>query len=139
MFAYIYPQASVFWTMVDFFLFLIWFTLLIVVFGDIFRSNDLGGWAKALWVTFVIVIPFLGILVYLIARGGKIQERSLEQTQRQQQAFDAGVRQAVGTSGKRRPVGQACRPEGRRSADGRRVPGAEAQGPQRTSPRPHLL
>jgi Phospholipase_D-nuclease N-terminal len=81
------------------FLFVIWFWLLIVVFGDIFRSHDMGGWAKALWVIFVIVIPFLGILVYLIARGGKMQERSVEQAQRQQEAFDAQIRQAAGSSG----------------------------------------
>jgi Phospholipase_D-nuclease N-terminal len=81
------------------FLFVIWFWLLIVVFGDIFRSHDMGGWAKAQWVIFVVVIPFLGMLVYLIARGGKMQERSVEQAQRQQEAFDAQIRQAAGSSG----------------------------------------
>ncbi len=99
MLAYLYPQQSVFWSMVEFFLLLIWIWLLIVIFGDIFRSHDLGGWAKALWVIFVIVLPFLGILVYLIARGGKMQERASEQARLQKEAFDAQVRQAAGSSG----------------------------------------
>jgi len=99
MLAYVYPQQSLFWTMVEFFFFIIWIWILIAIFGDIFRSHDMGGWAKAFWVIFVIVLPFLGILVYLIARGGKMQERSLEQAQRQQEALDAQVRQAAGASG----------------------------------------
>jgi len=96
---YVYPQQSLFWTMVEFFLFVIWIWILIAVFGDIFRSHDMGGWAKALWVIFVIVLPFLGILVYLIARGGSMQERSIDQARHQQEAFDAQVRQAAGASG----------------------------------------
>ncbi len=96
--AYIYPQGGIFWTMLELFLFIVWFWILIAIFGDIFRSHDMGGWAKALWVIFVVVLPFLGILIYLIARGGKMQERSLEQAQRQQKAFDAQVRQATGSS-----------------------------------------
>jgi len=99
MLAYVYPQQSLFWTMVEFFFFIIWIWILIAIFSDIFRSHDMGGWAKALWVIFVIVLPFLGVLVYLIARGGKMQERSLEQAQRQQEALDAQVRQAAGASG----------------------------------------
>ena len=99
MLAYVYPQQSLFWTMVEFFFFIIWIWILIAIFGDIFTSHDMGGWAKAFWVIFVIVLPFLGILVYLIARGGKMQERSLEQAQRQQEALDAQVRQAAGASG----------------------------------------
>ena len=99
MLASVYPQQSLFWTMVEFFFFIIWIWILIAIFSDIFRSHDMGGWAKALWVIFVIVLPFLGVLVYLIARGGKMQERSLEQAQRQQEALDAQVRQAAGASG----------------------------------------
>jgi putative oligomerization/nucleic acid binding protein/phospholipase D-like protein len=99
MLAYLYPQQSVFWSMVEFFLFVIWIWLLIVIFGDIFRSDDLGGWAKGLWVIFVIVLPFLGIFIYLIARGGKMQEHAVAQARRQQEAFDAQVRQAAGSSG----------------------------------------
>ena len=71
MLAYTYPLLSIFWTMLEFFLFFLWIWLLIVIFIDIFRSHDMGGLAKALWVIFVIILPFLGVLIYLIARGGK--------------------------------------------------------------------
>ena len=74
MVGYDYPLLGVFWTMLEFFLFFVWIWLLIIVFSDIFRSRDLGGVAKALWVIFVIVIPLLGVLIYLIARGGGMQE-----------------------------------------------------------------
>ena len=87
------PLADLFGTMLGLFVFLIWFWLLIVIFGDIFRSRDLGGGAKALWVIFVIFLPFLGVFVYLIARGGKMHERAEQAAQQQQQAFDE-LRQA---------------------------------------------
>ena len=98
MLAYTYPLADLFGTMLGLFIFIIWFWLLIVIFGDIFRSRDMGGGAKALWVIFVIVLPFLGIFVYLIARGGKMHERAAAQAQRQQQAFDSYVKEAAGSS-----------------------------------------
>ena len=65
--------GQVFWSMFWFFMFFIWIWLLIVIFGDIFRSDDLSGWGKALWTIFVIVLPYLGVFVYLIARGHKMQ------------------------------------------------------------------
>jgi hypothetical protein len=99
MLAYTYPLLSIFWTMLEFFLFFLWIWLLIVIFSDIFRSHDLGGFAKALWVLFVIIIPYLGVLVYLIARGGSMHERAEQQAARQQKAFDAYVKQAAGSSG----------------------------------------
>ena len=95
--AYTYPLADLFGTMLGLFVFFIWFWLLIVVFSDIFRSKDLGGGAKMLWVLFVIILPFLGIFVYLIARGGKMHERAAAQAEQQQQAFDAYVKQTAGT------------------------------------------
>lgn len=98
MLAYTYPLADLFGTMLGFFVLVIWFWLLIVIFSDIFRSQDLGGGAKTLWVLFVIILPFLGIFVYLIARGGKMHERAAAQAQKQQQAFDTAVKQAAGTS-----------------------------------------
>ena len=98
MLAYTYPLADLFGTMLGFFILVIWIWLLIVVFSDIFRSHDLGGGAKALWVIFVIVLPFLGIFVYLIARGGKMQERAAQQAAQQQEAFDAYVKEAAGTA-----------------------------------------
>ncbi len=98
MLAYDYPLLGVFWTMLEFFLFFVWIWLLIVIFGDIFRSRDLGGFAKALWIIFVIVIPVVGILVYLIARGGSMHERAVAQAQQQNQAFQEYVQQAAGSS-----------------------------------------
>jgi hypothetical protein len=96
---YQYPILDFFLTMLEFFLFVIWIWLLIVVFSDIFRSHDLGGWSKALWSIFIIVIPFLGVFIYLIARGGKMHERAAEQAAAQQKAFDQYVQQAAGTPG----------------------------------------
>jgi ABC-type multidrug transport system fused ATPase/permease subunit len=94
-----YPILDAFLTMLYFFLFIIWIWLLIMVFVDIFRSRDLGGLAKALWVIFVIVVPFLGVFVYLIARGGKMHERAAQEAAQQQSAFDDYVRQTAGDSG----------------------------------------
>jgi hypothetical protein len=96
---YQYPILDFFLTMLYFFLFVIWIWLLITVFVDIFRSHDMGGWAKALWVIFIIILPFLGVFVYLIARGGKMHERAAQQAAQQQKAFDAYVKQAAGSSG----------------------------------------
>ena len=96
---YRYPILDFFLTMLYFFLFIIWIWLLIMVFMDIFRSHDMGGWAKALWAIFIIVLPFLGVFVYLIARGGSMHERAAAQMQRQQRAFDDYVRQTAGDSG----------------------------------------
>ena len=99
MFAYDYPLGGVFLSMLYFFLFFIWIYILITVFIDIFRSQDMNGWVKALWAIFVIIVPFLGVFVYLIARGGKMQERSVRDAAQQQSDFDAYVRQTAGTSG----------------------------------------
>jgi len=96
---YQYPILDFFLTMLYFFLFIIWIWLLIMVFVDVFRSHDMGGLAKALWVIFIIILPFLGVFVYLIARGGKMHERAAAQAADQQKAFDAYVKQAAGTSG----------------------------------------
>jgi len=93
-----YPILDLFWTMLQIFLFIIWIWILIAIFSDIFRSHDMGGLAKALWVIFVIVIPLIGVLVYLIARGGSMHERAVAQAQRQQRAFDDYVRQTAGGS-----------------------------------------
>jgi ABC-type multidrug transport system fused ATPase/permease subunit len=99
MFASSYPLLDIFWTMFEIFIFILWIWLLISVFGDIFRSHDLSGGAKALWVILVIIIPYLGVLIYLIVRGGSMHERSVAQAQQQQRAFDAYVKQAAGTAG----------------------------------------
>jgi len=94
-----YPVLDAFLTTLYFFMFIIWLWLLFMVFIDIFRSHDLGGMAKALWVIFIIILPFLGVLVYLIARGGKMHERAAQQAAAQQKAFDQYVQKAAGTPG----------------------------------------
>ena len=92
-----YPLLDVFWTMLEIFIFFIWIYLLFIVFIDIFRSHDMGGLAKALWVIFIIILPLLGILIYLIARGGSMHERQVAQLQAQQQAFDQYVKETAAT------------------------------------------
>ena len=87
--------GQVFWSMVWFFLFFLWFWLLIMVFSDIFRSHDLSGWGKALWSIFVIVVPYLGVFVYLIARGHKLSEHAAQQAQAQDAAFRQYVQEAA--------------------------------------------
>jgi hypothetical protein len=84
--------------MLYFFLFFIWIWLLIVVFGDVFRSHDLGGFAKAMWTIFVIVVPYLGVFIYLIARGHKMSEHAMETAQAQDAAQRAYIQSAAGTA-----------------------------------------
>lgn len=91
------PLFDIFWAMIWFFLFFVWIWLLISIFGDIFRS-DMSGFAKAAWIIFVVVTPFLGVLVYLIANGGKMQERSMEAAMAQQKAQQAYIQQVAGSS-----------------------------------------
>jgi Short C-terminal domain/Phospholipase_D-nuclease N-terminal len=94
---YNYPILDFFWTIFEIFLWVIWIWILIWIFIDIFRSRDLSGWAKALWFLFVLFIPLLGVLVYLIVRGGSMHERAVQQAQQQDQEARAYIRQAAGT------------------------------------------
>lgn len=94
-----FGTGQVFWSMLWFFLFFIWIWILITVFADIFRSKDLGGWGKALWVIFVILVPYLGVFVYLIARGHKMHEHAMQAAAEQDAAAQAYIRQAAGTAG----------------------------------------
>jgi hypothetical protein len=89
--------GQVVWSIFWFTLFFMWIWLVISIFADILRSHDLGGWGKALWTIFVIFLPFLGVLVYLIARGHKMNERSLERAQAQDEATRAYI-QSVAAS-----------------------------------------
>ena len=91
--------GEVFWSMVWFTLFFIWIWMLIAVFGDIFRSRDLGGFAKFLWVAFVVVTPYLGVFVYLIARGHKMGQHAVDDAQAVDAANRAYIREAAGSSG----------------------------------------
>src|SRR5450755_623 len=90
-----YPLLNIFWSMFEFFLWVIWIWILIVVFMDIFRSHDLSGWAKALWFLFVLFIPLIGVVVYLIARGGQMHERAARQAQQQDAQLRSYVQQAA--------------------------------------------
>ncbi len=90
-----FGTGQVFWSMLWFFLFFIWIWLLIVVFSDIFRSHDLGGGAKAVWTIFVILMPYLGVFVYLIARGHKMQEHAVEAAKAQDEAARAYIKSTV--------------------------------------------
>jgi hypothetical protein len=94
-----FGTGQVFWSMLWFFLWIIWIWLLIVIFGDIFRSDDLSGWGKALWSLFVIFLPYLGVFVYLIARGHKIQEHRLRDAQSQEAALRQYVQNVAGSEG----------------------------------------
>jgi ABC-type multidrug transport system fused ATPase/permease subunit len=95
--SYSYPLLGAFWTIVMIFLWVIWFWVLITVFIDIFRSDDLSGGAKTLWFVLVLFFPLVGVLVYLIARGGTMQERSARQAQRQQEQIRSYVQEAAGS------------------------------------------
>ncbi len=91
--------GQVLWSMLWFFLFFMWLMLAFQVFADIFRSSDLGGFAKALWVIFVIVLPYLGVLVYLIARGNKMAEHQAASAEAQEAELRQYIQSAAGTSG----------------------------------------
>src|SRR5262245_12776349 len=92
-----FGTGQVFWSMLWFFLFFIWIWLLIAVFADIFRSDDLSGWGKALWTILVIVVPYLGVLIYLIVRGGKMRQRETRDAQQADTAMRQYIRETAGT------------------------------------------
>ena len=94
-----YPLLDVFWTMVIFFLWVIWFWLLITVFADIFRRHDLSGWAKAAWCIFTIVLPYLGVFIYLITQGRHMTERNVRDAQAAQARLDDRIKSVAGSGG----------------------------------------
>ena len=94
-----FGTGEVFWSFLWFVMFFIWIWLLIIVFSDIFRSHDLSGWAKALWILFVIVVPYLGVLVYLIARGHKMAEHAQEAAKAQDAAARQYIQSVTASSG----------------------------------------
>jgi hypothetical protein len=99
MLAYDYPILGLFWTMLILFLWIAWLMILFRVIIDVFRSADLGGFSKALWTIFVIVLPFLGVFVYLIVRGDKMTSREIADAQANRAAFDSYVRDVAGGGG----------------------------------------
>jgi ABC-type multidrug transport system fused ATPase/permease subunit len=92
-----YPLLNLFWTMFWLFIWILWIFLLIRIILDIFRSDDLGGWGKALWVIFIIILPFLGVLVYLIARGSGMHRRDARQAREADQAMRSYIQSAATT------------------------------------------
>ena len=96
MFGSSYPLLNAFWTILYFFVFFLWLMILFRVIWDIFRSHDLGGWGKAGWLFFILVLPFLGVFVYLIARGGSMHERDVRVAQAQNQALRSWVQETGG-------------------------------------------
>jgi len=93
-----YPFLNILWTMIIFFAWVAWIWIVITVLVDIFRRDDVGGWGKAGWVVFVIILPFLGVLIYLIAQHDGMRERSLDQAKAQRAAMDQYVRDTAGGS-----------------------------------------
>jgi hypothetical protein len=93
-----FGTGQVFWSMLWFFLFFIWIWLLITVFADIFRSDDLSGWGKALWCIFVIFLPYLGVFVYLIARGRSMSERAADEARARDAAFRGYVQDVAASA-----------------------------------------
>jgi hypothetical protein len=93
-----YPFMDVLWSMIIFFFWVIWIWIVITVLIDVFRRHDIGGFAKALWVIFVVILPWLGVLIYLIVEHDGMRDRGIKQAQAQQQEFDQYVRDAAGGS-----------------------------------------
>ncbi|MEU3688547.1 SHOCT domain-containing protein [Streptomyces narbonensis] len=93
-----YPLLNVFWTMLWFFLWIMWLFLLFKVITDIFRDHDLSGWGKAGWLIFCILLPYLGVLVYVIARGKSMGERDVKQAKASEAAFQDYIRKTAGTA-----------------------------------------
>jgi hypothetical protein len=93
-----YPFMDVLWSMIIFFFWVIWIWIVITVLMDVFRRHDIGGWAKAAWTIFVVILPWVGVLIYLIAEHDGMRERGMKQAQAQQQEFDEYVRDAAGGS-----------------------------------------
>ncbi|MDV5145388.1 SHOCT domain-containing protein [Streptomyces sp. SBC-4] len=92
-----YPLLNMFWTMLMIFLWVLWFMLLFRIIGDIFSDDELGGWGKAGWTAFVILLPFLGVFVYLIARGRSMGERELNRVRKNEEQFRSYVRETAST------------------------------------------
>jgi hypothetical protein len=93
-----YPLLNVFWTMLVLFVWILWFFLVFRIVIDIFRSHDLGGWGKAGWLIFVFILPFIGILTYIIVRGGKMHERDVKTAQQDDAAMRSYIRQTAAGS-----------------------------------------
>jgi hypothetical protein len=94
-----YPLLNIFWTIIIVFAWVAWFWVLIMIISDLFSRHDIGGWGKALWMLFVIVVPFLGVFVYVLSQGHGMGERRVAQVQASQQQFDSYVREVAAAEG----------------------------------------
>jgi len=99
LFAADYPFLDVFWTMLIFFFWVIWIWILVTVLIDVFRRHDLSGWGKAAWALFMIVLPYLGVFIYLITQGKEMAERRAAEVRDSQASFDRHVRDVAGSAG----------------------------------------
>ena len=102
-----YPFLSVFWSMLVFFLWIWWFILLFRIIGDIFSRNDIGGWSKALWLIFVLFLPFLGVFIYVIAENDGMTKRAMERVSAQRKEMDDYVRATASSGGPAGEIEQA--------------------------------
>ena len=102
-----YPFLDVLWTMFIFFLWIIWFWLLFTVFVDVFRRHDIGGGKKALWLIFVIILPFLGVFIYIIVENDGMTQRNLDRAKAQQAQLDSYVRETAGSGGAANEIANA--------------------------------
>jgi len=102
-----YPFLDILWTMIIFFAWVIWFWLLITVFADLFRRKDTSGFAKVLWIIFVIILPFLGVFIYLIAEHQGMADRNTQQVEAQQAQMDAYVKSVAGSGGAAEEIDKA--------------------------------
>jgi hypothetical protein len=94
-----YPFLDVLWTMIIFFAWVVWIWMMVIILTDVFRRDDIGGWAKAGWTAFMIILPFLGALTYIISQGKGMTERRVKEVQYQQAALDSHIRSVAGSGG----------------------------------------
>jgi Phospholipase_D-nuclease N-terminal/Short C-terminal domain len=99
LFAADYPFLDVLWTLLIFFLWVMWFWLLIIIIGDVFRRRDIGGGKKTVWLIFILFVPFIGVLAYVLANSDGMAERNLERARKDQAQFDTYVRETAGSGG----------------------------------------
>ena len=99
LFAADYPFLDVLWTMLIFFLWVMWFWLLIVIIGDVFRRHDIGGGKKTIWLIFILFVPFIGVLAYVLANSDGMAERNMERARSQRAQMDDYVRETAGSGG----------------------------------------
>jgi hypothetical protein len=106
-FAADYPFLEVLWTLIVFFLWVLWFWLLISIVGDVFRRRDIGGGKKTLWLIFMLFVPFVGVLAYILVNSDSMAERNLERARAQQAQMDTYVRETAGTGGAAEEIDKA--------------------------------